>query len=108
MTQKDPEGQGFKSFFGYFRRNRQLTVGQWRTGKSRIERGKKRHWKKCWRKGFGETSATLETGAISAYLPANDSAALAAKAFDLLGMESITFISCQSYGNSLPQPRHAT
>jgi hypothetical protein len=43
-----------------------------------------------------------------AYFPANDSAALAAKAFDLFGMDSITFISCQSYGNSLPQPRQAT
>ena len=42
------------------------------------------------------------------YSPANDSAALAAKPFDLLGIDSITFISCQSYGNSFPQPRHAT
>jgi len=42
------------------------------------------------------------------YLPAKDSAALAAKAFDLLGLDSITFISCQSYGNSFPHPRHAT
>lgn len=41
-------------------------------------------------------------------MPANDSAALAAKPFDLLGIDSITFISCQSYGNSFPQPRHAT
>lgn len=30
------------------------------------------------------------------YLPAKDSAAFAAKVFDLLGMDSITFISCQS------------
>jgi hypothetical protein len=43
-----------------------------------------------------------------AYLPANDSAALAAKAFEFFGMDSIIFISCQSYGNSLPQPRQAT
>jgi hypothetical protein len=50
-------------------------------------------------------SKLMET---QAYFPAKDSAALAAKAFDFLGMDSITFISCQSYGNSLPQPRHAT
>ena len=37
----------------------------------------------------------LEAG-LKAYLPAKDSAALAAKAFDFLGMDSITFISCQS------------
>jgi hypothetical protein len=30
------------------------------------------------------------------YLPAKDSAALAAKALYLLGLDSITFISCQS------------
>ena len=30
------------------------------------------------------------------YLPAKDSAAFAAKALDLLGLDSITFISCQS------------
>ena len=52
--------------------------------------------------------AGLKTYEIQAYFPAKDSAALAAKAFDFLGMDSITFISCQSYGNSLPQPRHAT
>lgn len=42
------------------------------------------------------------------YLPAKDSAALADKPFDLLGLDSIIFISCQSYGNSFPHPRHAT
>ena len=46
--------------------------------------------------------------AKKAYLPAKDSAALAAKAFDFFGMDSITFISCQSYGNSLPQLKHET
>jgi hypothetical protein len=52
--------------------------------------------------------AGLKTYGVQAYFPAKDSAALAAKAFDFFGMDSITFISCQSYGNSLPQPRHAT
>lgn len=38
----------------------------------------------------------LKPTPISRYFPANDSAALAAKALDLLGLDSITFISCQS------------
>lgn len=62
-------------------------------------------------RGWGTSAATidhLQKALFTAYLPAKDSAALAAKAFDLFGMESITFISCQSYGNSLPQPRQAT
>lgn len=59
--------------------------------------------------GSGELPPLLiDNTGQKGYLPAKDSAALAAKAFDLLGMDSITFISCQSYGNSLPQPRHAT
>ena len=39
---------------------------------------------------------TSRLGEKGTYLPAKDSAAFAAKAFDFFGMESITFISCQS------------
>jgi hypothetical protein len=49
--------------------------------------------------GFGELPPLWKWPVVlilGAYLPAKDSAALAAKAFDLLGMDSITFISCQS------------
>ena len=43
-----------------------------------------------------------------AYFPAKDSAAFAANVFDFLWLAETIFISCQSYGNSLPQPRQAT
>ena len=46
-----------------------------------------------------EASAALNIDRLfgsKTYLPAKDSAALAAKAFDLFGMDSMTFISCQS------------
>ena len=47
-------------------------------------------------RAWGASAAYLSSVAKRAYLPANDSAALAAKAFDFFGMDSITFISCQS------------
>src|SRR5207302_9447654 len=97
MTEKNAEGQDLnrslvtsgRTLGSRWANSRQEIVNQ-KAGKSPI--GKR------WAEEAGEASATLDTDRLvlsDAYLPAKDSAAFAAKAFEFLGMDSITFISCQ-------------
>jgi hypothetical protein len=109
---KEHRRTGVKQIFGYFRQNLQdcrgSMVGQ---ENSRNNMGERPIGKPLAEGLLGNSRRSvtgLNRACSEAYLPANDSAAFAAKVFEFLGIDSITFISCQSYGNSLPQPKHAT
>ena len=104
MTQKDTEGQDLNESLVTSGRPAKIAAGQREGGKTTERTCPKAQ---CNNAG-GMHGIPPPESDLKAYLPAKDSAALAAKAFDLFGMESITFISCQSYANSLPQPRQAT
>jgi hypothetical protein len=111
MTEKNPEGQDFIHSLVTSGRTFKIAVGQPQAGDCQIEWVKAPIGKDVGGRGLGGLPPLWRRGRLAAsraYLPAKDSAAFAAKAFEFFGMESITFISCQSYGNSLPQPRQAT
>jgi|SRR3954471_9238224 len=99
MPQKNPEGQDLNESLVTSGKTSRIAVGRGadrNTGRPQLREKGKGRWLA---EGFGELPPLWKWPVVlilGAYLPAKDSAALAAKAFDLLGMDSITFISCQS------------